>query len=103
MAKWSNDYPGQSGHIHMSLYDKASGNSAFYAEGEPKNMSEIQRHFVAGQQKLMPEFIAFYAQTVNAYSRLVPWLLGPHRCNLGSGKPNHSPASYSGQCQISKS
>lgn len=30
MAKWSNDYPGQSGHIHLSLRHKNGAKSAFY-------------------------------------------------------------------------
>ena len=30
MAKWSNKYPGQSGHIHVSLRHKESAKSAFY-------------------------------------------------------------------------
>ena len=33
MAKWSNDWPGQSGHLHMSLVDSKSGKSRFHEEG----------------------------------------------------------------------
>ena len=40
-------------------------------------MSDLQRHFVAGQQLLMPEFLAMLAQTVNSYSRLVPGFWAP--------------------------
>ena len=29
MAKWSHDWPGQSGHLHLSLYDLATGRPAF--------------------------------------------------------------------------
>ena len=83
MAKWSNDYPGQSGHIHMSLYDSDTGQSAFFADGEPHSMSQLQRHFVAGQQRLMPEFLAMLAQTCNAYSRLVPGFWAPTDATWG--------------------
>ncbi|ABC32967.1 Glutamine synthetase [Hahella chejuensis KCTC 2396] len=83
MAKWSNDYPGQSGHIHMSLRHKESGKSAFYEAGQPMNMSKMQRHFIAGQQKLMPEMLAMMAQTVNAYSRLVPGFWAPTDATWG--------------------
>ncbi len=76
MAKWSKDLPGQSGHIHLSLKDRA-GKSAFYAENEEYNMSKIQRHFVAGQQRLMPEFLSMIAPTVNSYSRMVPGQWAP--------------------------
>ncbi|KGJ96185.1 glutamine synthetase family protein [Colwellia psychrerythraea] len=76
MAKWSPDWPGQSGHIHISLKD-AQGKSAFYQQGNEHGMSDIQRHFLAGQQRFMPEFIAMIAPTVNSYSRMVPGLWAP--------------------------
>ena len=34
MAKWSKDWPGQSGHIHVSLQRKA-GKSVFHDAGKP--------------------------------------------------------------------
>ena len=39
MAKWSNDYPGQSGHIHLSLRHKDDGRSAFFDADQPLTMS----------------------------------------------------------------
>ncbi|GAA5494957.1 glutamate--isopropylamine ligase [Rubritalea halochordaticola] len=77
MAKWSNDYPGQSGHIHMSLNYQDGSGSAFHDPTQPMNMSKIQRHFVAGQQQLMPELTAMIAQTVNSYSRMIPGFWAP--------------------------
>jgi len=76
MAKWSKDLPGQSGHIHISLKD-TSGKSAFYDASQPYNMSDIQRYFVAGQQRYMPEFLSMIAPTVNSYSRMVPGMWAP--------------------------
>jgi len=83
MAKWSNDYPGQSGHIHISLQHKDAGGSAFHDPDQPMNMSNLQRHFVAGQQKLMPEMLVMLAQTVNAYSRLIPGFWAPTDATWG--------------------
>lgn len=83
MAKWSNDYPGQSGHIHLSLRNKQDNTSAFFDADQPMNMSKVQRHFIAGQQKLMPELLAMMAQTVNAYSRLVPGFWAPTDATWG--------------------
>jgi glutamine synthetase len=83
MAKWSNDYPGQSGHIHMSLRHK-DGRSAFHDDTGELNMSELQRQFLAGQQRLMPELLAMLAQTVNAYSRLVPGFWAPTDSTWGA-------------------
>jgi glutamine synthetase len=83
MARWSNDYPGQSGHIHLSLRNKQEGSSAFFDSGQPHNMSPVQRHFIAGQQRLMPELLVMYAQTVNAYSRIVPGFWAPTDATWG--------------------
>ena len=76
MAKWSQDLPGQSGHIHISLKTK-DGEAAFYDETQKHKMSNTQALFVAGQQKYMPEFLAMVAPTVNSYSRMVPGLWAP--------------------------
>lgn len=83
MAKWSNDCPGQSGHIHMSLRNKDGSGSAFYDPAQPMSMSKLQRHFIAGQQKLIPELLVMIAQTVNAYSRLVPGFWAPTDATWG--------------------
>ncbi|HYE29715.1 MAG TPA: hypothetical protein VEA61_15970 [Allosphingosinicella sp.] len=77
MAKWSNDWPGQSGHLHISMVDEESGKSRFYAEGEHLAMSQEMRWFVGGQQALMPELLAMVAPTVNAYTRLIPGFWAP--------------------------
>jgi glutamine synthetase len=77
MAKWSPDWPGQSGHLHVSLNDRASGGSSFYAEGAAHGMSDTMRWFVGGQQALMPELLAMVASTVNSYTRLIPGFWAP--------------------------
>jgi len=82
MAKWSNQYPGQSGHIHISLRHE-DGRSAFHDPGQAYNMSTLQRHFVAGQQRMMPQWMAMIAQTVNAYSRLIPGFWAPTDATWG--------------------
>jgi len=76
MAKWSSDLPGQSGHIHISLQDTA-GRSVFFDDTKQHNMSDMQRHFLAGQQKYMPELLAMISPTVNSYSRMVPGQWAP--------------------------
>ena len=82
MAKWSNDYPGQSGHIHISLHNKHH-QPVFYQAGALHTMSELQKQFVAGQQKYMAELTAMYAQTINAYSRMVPGFWAPTHATWG--------------------
>lgn len=82
MAKWSPDWPGQSGHIHMSLKDK-DGGSVFYDKDGPDGMSKAMRHFVGGQQQLMPELLAMIASTVNSYTRLIPGFWAPTDATWG--------------------
>jgi glutamine synthetase len=83
MAKWSVDYPGQSGHVHISLRDRQTRKSAFYDTNAPHGMSETQKQFVAGQQKLMPELLAMVAPTVNSYTRLIPGFWAPTHATWG--------------------
>lgn len=82
MAKWSRDWPGQSGHIHISLKGK-SGKGAFFDAKKPHTMSATQRHFVGGQQKFLPELLAMVAPTVNSYTRLIPGFWAPTEASWG--------------------
>ncbi len=83
MAKWSKDYPGQSGHIHVSLRHKDQNCSAFYDPSKPHHMSDIQSYFLGGQQKLMPELLAMFSPTVNSYTRLIPGYWAPTDATWG--------------------
>ena len=82
MAKWSPDYPGQSGHIHVSAQD-LNGKSLFYDAKQPATMSKLMQQFVAGQQSLMPEWLAMIAPTVNSYRRLIPGFWAPTQASVG--------------------
>jgi glutamine synthetase len=81
MAKYSNDYPGQSGHLHMSA--TKDGKPLFYDESKPECISDAMRHFIGGQQKLMPELLAMIAPTCNAYTRLIPGFWAPTQATWG--------------------
>ena len=83
MAKWSNDWPGQSGHLQMSLVDEKTGKPVFYDETKPLGMSDTMRWFVGGQQALMPELLSMIACTVNSYTRLVPGYWAPTSASWG--------------------
>lgn len=82
MAKWSPDWPGQSGHIHISLQNK-DGGAVFHDADAPDTMSEAMRHFIGGQQALMPELLAMVACTVNSYTRLIPGFWAPTEASWG--------------------
>ncbi|MCC7346955.1 MAG: glutamine synthetase [Variibacter sp.] len=82
MAKWSKDWPGQSGHLHVSLQDKRA-KPVFHGPRKPHTMSDEMRWFVGGQQALMPELLALAAPTVNSYARLVPGFWAPTDATWG--------------------
>ena len=83
MAKWSTELPGCSGHIHQSLWDKSLARNVFDDEREPHRMSQLFRHYVAGQIHCLPELLPFFAPTVNSYKRLVEGAWAPTRANWG--------------------
>lgn len=81
MAKWSRDWPGQSGHIHCSL--TKDGRGAFHDPSKPNGMSDTMRWWIGGQQALMPELLAMVACTVNSYTRLIPGFWAPTDATWG--------------------
>ncbi len=82
MAKWSPDWPGQSGHIHLSLQNEA-GENVFYDDTKEQNISDQMRWFIGGQQKLMPALLSMVAPTVNSFSRLIPGFWAPTHATWG--------------------
>jgi glutamine synthetase len=82
MAKWNQSLPGCSGHIHQSLRT-ANGENAFYDPQDPYKMSPLFRQYLAGQVRLLPELLPFFAPTVNSYKRLVEGAWAPTRSNWG--------------------
>lgn len=79
MAKSCQEWPGQSGHIHISLLDD-NGAPVFSGEG---GSDRTMRHFVGGQQALMPQFLAMVAPTINSFTRLVPGFWAPTGATWG--------------------
>jgi glutamine synthetase len=82
MAKWSPDWPGQSGHLHVSLKRK-DGTPVFHDPAKPHNISDTMRWFIGGQQTLMPELLSMIACTVNSYTRLIPGFWAPTQASWG--------------------
>ena len=82
MAKWSPDYPGQSGHLHQSLWYK-DGSNAFYHDTKALHMSDTFRHYLAGQLRLLPEALPMIAPTVNSYTRMIKGFWAPTHSNWG--------------------
>ncbi|UFW51451.1 MULTISPECIES: glutamine synthetase [Bradyrhizobium] len=75
MAKVSEEWPGQSGHIHISM--SSDGQNAFYDSDAFGNVSKLMRQFIAGQLEYMNEFCVLAAPNFNSYKRLVPGCWAP--------------------------
>ncbi|SES03240.1 L-glutamine synthetase [Lentzea xinjiangensis] len=72
MAKY-NEREGNSCHIHLSL--RSADGEPVFAEG--RGMSELMRHFLAGQLAALREFTYFLAPNINSYKRFVPGSFAP--------------------------
>jgi len=77
MAKWDENLPGCSGHVHQSLWDKDAAKNLFYDEKDAQGMSQTMRHYIAGQLHCLPVILPFLAPTINSYKRLVEGAWAP--------------------------
>ncbi|KKB77069.1 glutamine synthetase [Devosia limi DSM 17137] len=68
MAKWDFGLAGSSSHIHMSLADKA-GKPMFVDAKDERGMSELMKHFMAGQLAYARDITYFLAPYINSYKR----------------------------------
>ena len=83
MAKWNESLPGCSGHVHQSLWNKDQTENLFYTEADEYNMSDLMKHYLAGQLYCLPHILPMYAPTVNSYKRLVDGAWAPTTITWG--------------------
>lgn len=83
MAKWNENLPGCSGHVHQSLWNKDQTENLFYNEADEHNMSDLMKHYLAGQLYCLPHILPMYAPTVNSYKRLVDGAWAPTTVTWG--------------------
>ncbi|HEX4448327.1 MAG TPA: glutamine synthetase family protein [Polyangiaceae bacterium] len=81
MAKWNQNLPGSSGHIHQSLWK--DGKNVFHDASAPDKLSATARHYLGGQVALMPELTALISPTINSYKRYVPGVWAPLNASWG--------------------
>ncbi|MFF7186778.1 glutamine synthetase family protein [Streptomyces sp. NPDC008222] len=76
MAKY-NEREGNSCHIHLSLTDEDGRTVMPGAPDDPGGMSQVMRHFLAGQLAALREFTLLYAPGINSYKRYQPGSFAP--------------------------
>ncbi len=81
MAKWHNELPGCSGHIHQSLWQ--GKNNVFHDANDEQGMSTIMKHYVAGILHCLPHLLPLYAPNINSYKRLVEGAWAPTTLTWG--------------------
>jgi glutamine synthetase len=64
-------------HVHQSFYRLSDGSNAFADENDDYGLSDIARHFIAGQLAHVRGMAAVLAPLVNSYQRLVPGFEAP--------------------------
>jgi glutamine synthetase len=75
MAKYDTAKAGSSSHVHQSLW--RGGEPAFLDMGVAHGMSEVMRHYIAGQLAHAREITLFLAPYVNSYKRFCVGLFAP--------------------------
>jgi glutamine synthetase len=83
MAKWNAELPGCSGHIHQSLWNKDQTENLFYSADDVNKMSDLHKHYLAGQLYCLPHILPMYAPTINSYKRLVEGAWAPTTVTWG--------------------
>lgn len=79
MAKYANGQAGSGCHIHLSL--RQGGGNAFAGDKQfgPVQGSDVFRWFLGGWLAHVPEFMVFYAPTINSYKRFEDMSWAPTR------------------------
>jgi len=83
MAKWNEQLPGCSGHIHQSLWSLDQSENLFFDPTREHNMSDLFKHYLAGQLYCLPFLLPMYAPTINSYKRLVEGAWAPTTITWG--------------------
>lgn len=81
MAKWNQQLPGCSGHIHQSLSDGST--NLFFDAKSPRRMSKLFESYLAGQVACLMEMAPMFWPTINSYKRLVDGFWAPVKPTWG--------------------
>jgi len=76
MAKWDDGHAGNSSHIHQSLAGP-DGTPLFHDAGAEHGMSDLMKHYLAGQLHHARDITLFLAPYINSYKRFVAGTFAP--------------------------
>lgn len=77
MAKFNENLPGCSGHVHQSLWSDDGKKNLFFDKKAKNNISPLMESYIAGQLHCLPFILPMFAPTVNSYKRLVEGAWAP--------------------------
>ena len=76
LAKTHEDHTGSASHIHQSLRT-TDGSAAFFDESAEHGMSDLMKHYLAGQLTYAPDITVLLAPYVNSYKRFSAGTFAP--------------------------
>ncbi|MFI5154978.1 MAG: glutamine synthetase family protein [Chitinophagales bacterium] len=82
MAKFSENLPGCSGHIHQSLWSGDGKQNLFFGK-KNSAISPLMENYISGQLHCLPHILPMYAPTINSYKRLVEGAWAPTTLTWG--------------------
>lgn len=83
MPKPLSGISGSGMHVHQSLFYRDRAANAFADLGDPHGLSDLARHFIAGQLAHARGMCVILAPLVNSYKRLVPGYEAPVHVSWG--------------------
>jgi len=83
MTKPMTGRSGSGAHIHHSVYRTEDGKNAFSDPAAPDGLSDIARHFLAGELLHTAALSALANPTINSYRRLRPYTFAPSNVSWG--------------------
>ncbi|HLF21580.1 MAG TPA: glutamine synthetase family protein [Aestuariivirga sp.] len=79
MAKWDYGLAGSSSHIHQSLWSADGKTPLFFDKAGDHGMSQVMKHYLAGQLAHAGEITYFLAPYINSYKRFMAGTFAPTR------------------------
>ena len=83
MAKFNEQLPGCSGHVHQSLWNADKTQNLFHDKNSATGISHLMENYMAGQLACLPYILPLLAPTINSYKRLVEGAWAPTTLTWG--------------------